>query len=119
MARMSGPLDRIPPQSLEAEQATLGSMMIARSAVEQATELLQPEDFYRDNHRYIFEAISDLVRRDEPADLLTVAEELERQGRLEAIGGKAYLGAVIESVPTAAHCEFYAKRVMEKAVLRR
>jgi replicative DNA helicase len=119
MARMSGPLDRIPPQSLEAEQATLGSMMIARSAVEQAMELLQPEDFYRDHHRYIFEAISDLVRRDEPADLLTVAEELERQGRLEAIGGKAYLGAVIESVPTAAHCEFYAKRVSEKAVLRR
>src|SRR5437588_258818 len=81
---------------------------------------ITPADLsYRDIDRYIFEAISDLARRDEPADLLTVAEELQRQGRLELIGGRPYLGALQESVPTAAHCEYYAKIVAEKAVLRR
>src|SRR5947209_14539767 len=111
MAKLPTALDKIPPQSLEAEQSTLGSMLISRAAIEKASELLQPEDFYRDTHRYIFEAISDLARRDEPADLLTVAEELQRQGRLELIGGRPYLGALQESVPTAAHCEYYAKIV--------
>src|SRR5947209_14247844 len=119
MAKLPTALDKIPPQSLEAEQSTLGSMLISRAAIEKATEILQPEDFYRDAHRYIFEAISDLARRDEPADLLTVAEELQRQGRLDHVGGRPALFALVDSVPTAAHCEFYAKIVSEKAVLRR
>src|SRR5262249_28272103 len=119
MARLPAGMDRIPPQDLEAEQSTLGSMMITRTAVEQALELLQPEDFYRDAHRYIFEAISDLSRRDEPPHPLTVQAELRRQDRLEQVGGLAYLTSLISSVPTAAHCEFYAKIVAQKAVLRR
>src|SRR6184192_1022481 len=102
MAKLPAALDKIPPQSLEAEQSTLGSMLVSRAAIEKASELLQPEDFYRDAHRYVFEAISDLARRDEPADLLTVQEELRRQGRLEQIGGPASLTALIDSVPTAA-----------------
>src|SRR5438128_2718940 len=114
MAKLPAALDKIPPQSLEAEQSTLGSMLISRSAIEKASELLQPEDFYRDTHRYVFEAISDLARRDEPADMLTVTEELRRQGRLDLVGGQAYLFSLINSVPTAAHCEYYAKIVSEK-----
>lgn len=119
MARLPAALDRVPPQSLEAEQSTLGSMMISRTAIEKAVEILTPDDFYRDAHRNIFEAISDLVRRDEPVDLLTVQEELRRRGQLEQVGGQPYLSALIDSVPTAAHCEFYARIVQEKAILRR
>jgi replicative DNA helicase len=119
MARLPAALDRVPPQSLEAEQSTLGSMLQSRTAVEKAVDLLRPEDFYRDAHRNIFEAISDLVRRDEPVDSLTVHEELRRRGQLEHAGGVEYLAALIDTVPTPAHCEFYARIVQQKAVLRR
>jgi replicative DNA helicase len=119
MAKLPSALDRVPPQSLEAEQSTLGSMMISRTAVEKGMDLLRPEDFYRDAHRNIFEAICDLAQRDDEADLLTVQEELRRRGQLELVGGQPYLSALIDSVPTAAHCEFYAKIVQEKAILRR
>jgi replicative DNA helicase len=119
MAKLPSALDRVPPQSLEAEQSTLGSMLISHAAVEKAMDMLRPEDFYRDAHRNIFEAICDLAQRDEKADLLTVQEELRRRGQLELTGGQPYLSALIDSVPTAAHCEFYAKIVQEKAILRR
>jgi replicative DNA helicase len=119
VAKLPSALDRVPPQSLEAEQSTLGSMMISRTAVEKGMDLLRPEDFYRDAHRNIFEAICDLAQRDDQADVLTVQEELRRRGQLELVGGQPYLSALIDSVPTAAHCEFYAKIVQEKAILRR
>jgi replicative DNA helicase len=119
MAKLPSALDRVPPQSLEAEQSTLGSMLISHAAVEKAMDLLRPEDFYRDAHRNVFEAICDLAQRDEKADLLTVQEELRRRGQLELAGGQPYLSALIDSVPTAAHCEFYARIVQEKAILRR
>src|SRR5439155_23403276 len=98
MAKLPTALDKIPPQSLEAEQSTLGSMLISRAAIDKAQELLQPEDFYRDAHRFVFEAILDLSRRDEPADLLMVTEELRRQGRLDAVVGSAYLALLIVGV---------------------
>jgi replicative DNA helicase len=119
MARLPAALDRVPPQSLEAEQSTLGSMLISPAAVEKAVDMLSPEDFYRDAHRNIFETIADLARRDESVDTLTVQEELRRRGQLEHAGGVEYLVALIDSVPTAAHCEFYARIVQEKAILRR
>src|SRR5215211_7421578 len=80
--------DRVPPQSLENEQGVLGSMMIARSAIEKAREILQPGDFYRDAHRLIFDAICNLNDRSEPADLLTLTDELRRLNQLEAVGGQ-------------------------------
>jgi replicative DNA helicase len=110
--------DRVPPQSLENEQGVLGSMMIARSAIEKAREILRPGDFYRDAHRIIFDAICNLNDRNEPADLLTLNDELRRLGHLEQIGGPEYLTTLIDAVPTAANVEYYAKIVQEKAVLR-
>jgi replicative DNA helicase len=111
--------DRIPPQSLEMEQATLGAMIIERTAIEKAAEILRPEDFYRDAHRMIFEAILGLVEKDEPVDVLTVQDQLHSQNQLESIGGTPYLFNLLDSVPTAANAEYYAKIVEEKAILRR
>jgi RecA/RadA recombinase len=110
---------RIPPQSLESEQATLGAMLIDRAAIEKAAEILRAEEFYRDAHRVIFEAILALVARDEPVDLLTVQEQLKLQGMLEQVRGAPYLITLTEAVPTAANVEYYAKIVQEKAILRR
>lgn len=115
----SAPQDRIPPQSLEMEQAVLGAMIIEREAVERVQEILRPEDFYRDAHRRIFEAITALALRDEPVDLLTVQEELREKDALEAVGGLPYLTQLTDAVPTAANAEHYARVVEEKAILRR
>lgn len=112
-------LDRIPPQNLEAEQAVLGSMLIERPAVEKAAEILKPEDFYRDAHRFIFEAILALAERDEPVDLITVPEELKSRGQFDSVGGFLYLQNLMEAPSTAANVEHYARLVEEKAILRR
>jgi replicative DNA helicase len=116
---MSTIFDRVPPFSLEAEQSVLGAMFLEREAVLVAAEILQPEDFYRDAHRYIFEAILDLEERGQPADLVTVTETLRQQGRLDDVGGLAFVTTLAESVPTAANVEYYARIVEEKAILRR
>jgi replicative DNA helicase len=113
------PFDRVPPHSLEAEQAVLGSMLIEKPAVEKAAELLKPEDFYRDAHRYIFEAMLALAERDEPVDLLTVSEELQGKDQIEVVGGRLYLVNLMEAPATAANIEYYAHIVEEKAILRR
>jgi replicative DNA helicase len=110
--------DRVPPQSLENEQGVLGSMMIARSAIEKAREILRPGDFYRDAHRIIFDAVCNLNDRSEPADLLTLAEELRRLNHLEQVGGTEYLATLIDAVPTAANVEYYSRIVQEKGILR-
>ena len=111
--------DKIPPQSLEMEQATLGAMLIDKAAVETASQILQPEDFYREAHRYIFESILALHIRDEPVDLLTVQEQLREQQVLEQVGGTVYLIQLTDAVPSAANIEYYSQQVEEKAILRR
>ena len=116
--RVSG-LDRIPPQSIEAEQSTLGSMMLDRSAIEKAGELLKREDFYRTAHQEIYDCLWALAEKDEAVDLITLQEELRGRGKLEAVGGTEYLIALLDSVPTAANVEYYAKIVEEKAIRRR
>lgn len=112
-------LDHIPPQNLEAEQAVLGSMLIERPALEKAAEILHPEDFYRDAHRVIFEAMLALAERDEPVDLITLPNELRMRGLLEAVGGFVYLQNLMDAPSTAANIEPYARVVEEKALLRR
>ena len=112
-------MDKVPPQNLEAEQSTLGSMMIDRSALEKGVDILRPEDFYRDAHQVIFDALISLAERNEPVDIVTVQEELRTRKQLDAVGGTEYLMALIDSVPTAANLEYYAHIVEEKAILRR
>ena len=115
-----GPLGAyVPPHSIEAEQSTLGAMLIERSAVEKVFEILEKEDFYRENHQTLFDVVTTLAERDEPVDLITVQEELKNRDKLDAIGGIAYLTALFDTVPTAANVEYYARIVEEKATLRR
>jgi len=119
VVQLSGPFDRIPPQNMEAEQAVLGSMLIERPALEKAAEILKPEDFYRDVHRQIFEAMLALAARDEPVDLITLQDELLSRGQFETVGGFLYLQNLMDAPSTAANIEYYSKLVEEKSILRR
>jgi replicative DNA helicase len=110
---------KLPPQNIEAEQSVLGGILIENEAINKVIEILTPEDFYRDAHRRIFEALIILSERDEPSDLITLTNELQKKKELDLIGGASYLASLIDSVPTAANIEYYAKIVKEKAVLRK
>ncbi len=111
-------IDRLPPQSVEAEQSVLGSILIDRDAIIEVADFLRPEDFYRQAHGRVFAAMIDLSERREPIDVVTVAESLERSGDLESIGGRAYLGTLSNETPTAVHVAQYARIVERKALLR-
>ncbi len=112
-------MDRIPPQNLEAEQSTLGSMMLEKDALLKGMEILRAEDFYRPAHQEVFDALCALAVKDEPADLITMQEELRKRGKLEDIGGTEYLMALVDSVPTAANIEYYSHIVEKKSILRK
>jgi replicative DNA helicase len=118
MLNMNDLGDKVPPQNIEAEQSVLGSILIEQDAIAKVVEILSPESFYRDAHKRIFRAAMVLYEKGEAVDLVTAAEELRRQGSLDASGGAAYLTSLANSVPTAANVEYYAKIVEEKAVLR-
>jgi len=111
-------LGKVPPQSLEAERGVLGSLIMDPSALPRAVEVLQPSDFYWDAHQIIYKAILALEARAQPVDLVTVAEELRKEGQLEKVGGTEYLRLLLDSVPTSAYIEHYARIVQEKATLR-
>jgi replicative DNA helicase len=110
---------KLPPQHIEAEQSVLGGILIENEAINRVTEILDADDFYRDAHRKIFNALINLSERDEPADLITLTNELRKIDQLDSIGGASYLASLIDSVPTAANIEYYAKIVKEKAILRK
>jgi replicative DNA helicase len=111
--------DRVPPQDLGAEQSVLGSMLLNKDAIADCLEAVKAHDFYRPAHELIFDAVLDLFGRGEPADAITVADELSKRGDLSRVGGQAYLHQLIQSVPTAANAGYYAEIVHERAVLRR
>mgnify|MGYP005772913567 CR=1 FL=1 len=111
-------LGKIPPNDIEAEQAVLGSMLVDKDAVFEAMEVLKEDDFYREDHKSIYSAISTLCSRGEPIDIITVKSELELQGKLEKIGGVEYLVDLPEKVPTIANIQKYVKIVEEKSILR-
>ncbi|PLT29524.1 replicative DNA helicase [Peribacillus deserti] len=111
--------DRIPPQNIEAEQAVLGAIFLEPSSLTLASEVLIPEDFYRNAHQKIFNVMVKLNDEGKPVDLVTVTEELQASKQLEDVGGVSYLSELAGSVPTAANIEYYARIVEEKALLRR
>jgi replicative DNA helicase len=111
-------IDRLPPQSPEAEQSVLGSILIDRDAVVEVAEFLRSEDFYRDANARIYRAMLELFERREPVDIVTVAETLERNGDLDAVGGRTYLSSLSNQTPTAVHAVQYGRIVERKAVLR-
>ncbi|TSB47519.1 replicative DNA helicase [Alkalicoccobacillus porphyridii] len=111
--------DRTPPQNIEAEQAVLGAIFLADTALITATERLIPEDFYRAAHQRIYQVMVELAEKGEPVDLVTVTSDLQDRKWLEEIGGVSYLGDIANAVPTAANVEYYSRIVEEKSVLRR
>ncbi len=111
--------DRTPPQDVAAEQSVLGGMMLSKDAIADVVEVLRSNDFYRPAHELVFDAVLDLYGRGEPADAVTVSDELTKRGDLARVGGAPYLHTLISSVPTAANAGYYARIVRERAVLRR
>lgn len=109
---------KVPPQSVEAEQSVLGGILLENESLYKALELLTEQDFYKPSHQKIFRALISLSERGEPADLVTLTQELKNMGLLNEVGGSSYLASLINNVPTAANVPYYAKIVREKALLR-
>jgi len=111
--------DKIPPQSIDAEIAVLGSVMIDNDCIGRVIELLDSDCFYRTAHRNIFSAELALYEKNEPVDLITLSEELKRQKILEEVGGTYFLTELADNVPTSANVEHHARIVLEKYLLRK
>ncbi len=114
----SNALQNVPPQNLEAEQSLLGSVLLENEALFKALEIIKTDDFYRESHRQIYQAMLDLYEKNEPADLITVTEVLKRKNKLDEVGGASYLADLLEKIPTAANIEYYAKIIRQKSILR-
>ena len=112
-------LDRPLPQNPEAERSVLGSVLVDPSALDKVTEKIRAEDFYKDAHRQIFSAMLALTELNREIDLLTLKEELARQGVLDAVGGAAYISSLVDGIPDIRNVERYAEIVREKSTLRR
>ncbi|GAA3669745.1 hypothetical protein GCM10022224_037400 [Nonomuraea antimicrobica] len=111
--------ERTPPHNMEAEQSVLGGMLLSKDAIADVVEILRADDFYRPAHQMVYDVITDLYGRGEPADAVTVFDELQKRGEMARVGGAAYLHTLTAVVPTAANAGYYAKIVREQAILRR
>lgn len=109
---------KIPPQSVDLEEVVLGAMMIDKKGVDEVIDILHPDVFYKDAHKYIYEAIFKLFESSEPVDLLTVSSQLKKDGRLEAVGGDFYLIKLTQKVASSAHIEFHARIILQKYIQR-
>ncbi len=110
---------RIPPHDLDAEQATLGSIMLNPQALNEIIDIVQAETFYSEKHRIIFKAMIDLFSKNEPIDLLSLSTSLKNRGQLEQIGGRTYLTDLTNSVPASTNVKHYARIVYKKNLMRR
>ena len=110
---------RVPPHNLEAEESLLGAMLLSRDAIATAMEVCKPEDFYKSSHGHIFSAITSLFSEGEPADWVTVTEELRRRGLLESIGDPSVFVSLQANTPSIGNAEYYARIIEELALLRR
>ncbi len=116
----AGPgFERTPPNNIDAEQSVLGGMLLSKDAIADVVEVLRSDDFYRPAHQMIYDVVTDLYGRGEPADAVTVFDELQKRGEMARVGGAAYLHTLTAVVPTAANAGYYAKIVREQAILRR
>ena len=116
---MDAPVMRSLPQSIEAEQSVIGSMIIDKCAIAQVAEKLTEDDFYRDGHKIIYKSIFEMFKNDMAVDLVTLLEYLKSTDQLEKAGGVTYITEVSSSVPTTANLSSYIKIVEEKSILRR
>ncbi|MFF5111239.1 replicative DNA helicase [Streptosporangium sp. NPDC000509] len=111
--------ERTPPNNIEAEQSVLGGMLLSKDAIADVVEILRSDDFYRPAHQIIYDIVTDLYGRGDPADAITILDELQKRGEVARIGGGAYLHTLTAIVPTAANAGYYARIVREQAILRR
>jgi len=110
--------ERIPPQSIEAEQAVLGAILIDPNAIAKTIDILKPESFYKQSHKNIFSSMVFLFNNSDPIDVVSVSENLKSKEKLDSVGGRAYINDLALSVITSANVEYYAKIISEKSVLR-
>lgn len=111
-------VEKIPPQNIEAEIATLGSMLMGEDAISRAIEVLDETCFYKGPHKKIYSSIINLYSRNNAVDLVTLIEELKKDGSLDDVGGPSYITGIVNSIPTSANILHYAKIVKQKAILR-
>jgi replicative DNA helicase len=111
--------DQLPPHSLEAEQSVLGSMLLSADAVMEVSEILEPEDFYKEAHAIIYRTALQLFASGEPVDPVTLSEALRAQGNLERVGDRPYIMNLMSTVPTPANAKYYAEVVSRLAIYRR
>jgi replicative DNA helicase len=109
----------VPPQDLDAEESLLGAMMLSESAVDIATETVRPEDFYRETHAVIYEAIQGLYARNAPVDAITVSDQLANMGKLDRVGGAPAVHALTDAIPAVANARRYAEIVHDLGLIRR
>src|SRR5262249_29666177 len=107
------------PHHLEAERSVLGAIILENDSIYQVLDLISPEDFYAENHKILYERITELLRLSRGVDLVILNAELARLGELEQVGGISYIASLIDSVPTARNIQHYARIIKEKSVLRR
>ncbi|MFM2111397.1 MAG: putative replicative helicase, partial [Pseudomonadota bacterium] len=110
---------RVPPHSIEAESSVLGGLLLDNGAWDRVGDLLVDGDFYRYEHRHIFSAVASLINDTKPADVITVFERLQAQGKAEEVGGLVYLNQLAQYVPSAANIRRYAEIVRERSILRK
>lgn len=109
---------KLPPQVLDLEEAVLGAMMIDKKGVDDVIDILQPDAFYKDAHKHIFEAILQLFTETQPIDLLTVSTQLKKNGKLELAGGDFYLIQLTQKIASSAHIEFHSRIILQKFIQR-
>ncbi len=110
---------KVPPNSVEAEQSVIGSILLSNNAWEKVADLLVPTDFYRPEHRVLYESICELAEKNQPFDAVTLSDWLKNKGILDQVGGLAYIGILVKETPSAANVRAYAELVHERSVMRR
>ncbi len=112
-------LDKLPPQNIEAEQSVLGAILLDKDSIIKVADMISGEDFYRDDHKIIFEAMLTLFEKRCPIDVVTLTDQLEKEKKLEEVGGAGYLSTLVNGVPSTAHIIKYGEIVKNKSTLRR
>ncbi len=110
---------KVPPHSIETEQSVLGGLMLDNYAWDKVADVINDEDFYRQDHRLIYHHICKLIENNKPADVVTVAESLEISNELQNVGGLSYIGTIVQNTPSAANIRRYAEIVRERSIMRK
>ena len=109
---------KLPPQAIDLEEAVLGAMMIDKKGVDEVIDILQPDAFYKEQHKFIFEAIVQLFNDTQPIDLLTVSAQLRKNAKLDLVGGDFYLIQLTQKISSSAHIEFHSRIILQKYIQR-